>query len=422
MFHVDSSLEEMGRTVALFVVLSFVTVSNTMKIAICVTGQKGRLHLDHLQESVLEVNARSASPLELNLFIFLQTGVTIFNTMNNTKSESRFDTMSDMEVEKEINRTWGKVPYVEVTEVKFHHFIEMHEFTKMMNQEQSLDIFNHFNGSTTVNILNMYKHHERCADSVLEKEASSSNIKYEYVVNTREDIYFFGLPVSLNDLTETARRHRCDFVSKGCLEWHGLNMRFHLMRAKVGLAYMKSSLHLYKQAIEKKNEFWNPEMFELYKAQKMRLNLCRTSANVLPVTAIRYGSSHNISSKIPVNPICLSPIEISRHCVPDSFASYEHWNQSLCKDWFNGGHDIFTENPGDYKEKNVMHQRTDMYAHPNPKVVRRQHNFHIYRNGILSLPSHCIPNLGPLDQRSKWLHKKCMKYYHDYMKLRRTNS
>ena len=85
MFHVDSSLEEMGRTVALFVVLSFVTVSNTMKIAICVTGQKGRLHLDHLQESVLEVNARSASPLELNLFIFLQTGVTIFNTITTQK-------------------------------------------------------------------------------------------------------------------------------------------------------------------------------------------------------------------------------------------------------------------------------------------------------------------------------------------------
>ena len=85
LFHVDSSLEEMGRTVALFVVLSFVTVSNTMKIAICVTGQKGRLHLDHLQESVLEVNARSASPLELNLFIFLQTGVTIFNTITTQK-------------------------------------------------------------------------------------------------------------------------------------------------------------------------------------------------------------------------------------------------------------------------------------------------------------------------------------------------
>ena len=74
----------------------------------------------------------------------------------------------------------------------------------------------------------------------------------DYVVNTREDIYFFCITFSLYDLIQRTEKLGCDLVTKGCLEWGGLNMRFHLLNRKTATQYMKSSLSLYGKLLKKK--------------------------------------------------------------------------------------------------------------------------------------------------------------------------
>ena len=58
-----------------FCALLFLAAScgHDTRVAVCITGQRGRLQLEHLMDSVLKVNADGENHLQLDLFIRLQT-------------------------------------------------------------------------------------------------------------------------------------------------------------------------------------------------------------------------------------------------------------------------------------------------------------------------------------------------------------
>jgi hypothetical protein len=141
----------------------------------------------------------------------------------------------------------------------------------------------------------MYKHHEDCGQQIIQLE-SENDFKMDYIINTREDIYFFK-PLDLTSLigkhmtANTAvgqETNACDLLTKGCLDFGGLNMRLQLLRrSPSGIDYM-SKVSFFKQMMKKNKQFENPERFEQYMAEKvLQMRACKLDVEEMAITAAR---------------------------------------------------------------------------------------------------------------------------------------
>ena len=156
----------------------------------------------------------------------------------------------------------------------------------------------------------MYKHQEDCGNQIVQLE-TQQNFKMDYVINTREDIFFFK-PLDLNSLIAkhmTARSSNssgvaeddtqalqtvtpeppCDLITKGCLDFGGLNMRLQVIRRDPRGAALMAKVSYFKQMLQRpKRTFENPEMFEQYIAENLlQMKVCKLAVEELPVTAAR---------------------------------------------------------------------------------------------------------------------------------------
>lgn len=69
-------------------------------------------------------------------------------------------------------------------------------------QKQDLVEFTSFGFSNITHlVLSMYQKQELCVDRVVAHEMNIST-KYDYIINTREDIFFFNMSLSLYNLTQ----------------------------------------------------------------------------------------------------------------------------------------------------------------------------------------------------------------------------
>ena len=87
-----------------------------------------------------------------------------------------------------------------------------------------------------------------------------------YTSSEQLSLVAFGLGISslfLYDLIQKTGKLGCDLVTKGCLEWGGINMRFHLLTRRKAIPYMKSSVSLYRKLLNRNLTLFNPEMFEV---------------------------------------------------------------------------------------------------------------------------------------------------------------
>ena len=138
----------------------------------------------------------------------------------------------------------------------------------------------------------MYKHHEDCGNQIVQLELLNG-FKFDYVISTREDIYFFK-PLNLNALISKymAKRNRaCDLLTKGCLDFGGLNMRLQFFRRgnDAEIRYMSKVSYFKKMMMKRKiRKFENPEMFEQHIAEKrLNMTVCKLDVEEFPVTAAR---------------------------------------------------------------------------------------------------------------------------------------
>ena len=118
-------------------------------------------------------------------------------------------------------------------------------------------------------ILNMYQHQVDCAGAILKHERHRGSA-FDYIVAVREDTYFFS-PVDM-DVVVRSIGEGCDLVSKECLAYDGLNMRFQLLRGSKGLAYLAGRISFC--AALRPSSVKNPETFDLRHAHSLGMRTC----------------------------------------------------------------------------------------------------------------------------------------------------
>ena len=184
-------------------------------------------------------------------------------------------------------------------------------------------------------ILNMYQHQVDCAGAILKHERQRGSA-FDYIVAVREDTYFFS-PVDM-DVVVRSIGEGCDLVSKECLAYDGLNMRFQLLRGSKGLAYLAGRISFY--AALRPSSVKNPETFDLRHAHSLGMRTCALPVSVVPAAAARYigNGSFCFPSREVLNldgltasraeqalPSIISgpaSIDPERQCFPETLASY----------------------------------------------------------------------------------------------------
>ncbi len=113
---------------------------------------------------------------------------------------------------------------------------------------------------------------------------------------------------------------RCQFLSKDCLQWSGVNIRFELYDRLTGLAILQSRISYYKYLWMFKRQVYNPESFNLFQVTDLHANICNVNSKILPLTVAR----------LQKNEYCFEKDEIFNNneiCYPLQYYDfiYSHW-------------------------------------------------------------------------------------------------
>lgn len=322
---------------------------HTHRIAVCVSGQIFRWIPNYFYSGVIQANPNHFFSLFINLQFHTSADLTSVFT---TKSSINFQPTpvnkmpySDMlqYVHRLFHTNHSQIVVLDVVPPKT--LFEWKETLKL-----SLDRI-YLYAKKQHAILNLYFHQRRCFDQILLRE-EMQQVKFDYVINTREDIYYFRPIIldpifpshrfSFDNLTSPGRdkemavptvftqhspHHRCcDIVTKDCLNWNGTNMRWQLFSRDDLAMVLQKRFHYYRQLYRTQTTVRNPEIFELNQYKHYRLNICEYSIETIPVAAIRFLGRSNRSETVPSieedeTQTCFIPQEIGMRCLPASLSS-----------------------------------------------------------------------------------------------------
>lgn len=247
------------------------------RVAVCVSGQPARLQPRFLRAALL------ANPdLDFSLFYNLQTGITVFNTKRDEVfAPSPFAAMDAGTIRENLTATFD-LPNAKLAGLEFHRRKFMDEWTRLLAVAGPLDRIWQYKKSQGT-ILNMWSMQQACAVQI------SAYGSFEAVIVTREDVFFFA-PPDLRKLVGKLDRNgeRCDVVTKSCLAWGGLNMRFQIFHPNIVREFLGERLAFYKALIARNESVKNPEQFEKLQADHLAARLCPVTVDDLPVAAARY--------------------------------------------------------------------------------------------------------------------------------------
>lgn len=269
----------------------------SFRLAVCISGQLSRWQPEHLLNGLLAANPG----FRFYLFYNLQEMKIPSNDGNgsvfSTDPELNFD-VSPMaalflpDAAAHIRRLLQPFrSYAQLASMAYWPWKSEKEWLDFF-QQPSLDRIRDHRGKVQLSILNMYVHHPRCAEQIKEYELRSG-WQVDYIINTREDVYFFR-PMSLQTIinrlspTHVSGQPRCDLPYKQCLSFWGFNMRFYLMHRVVGLNFLSKRLQFYGLLFQNNQTVRNPEKFEARQAAWLGYQGCPLSVEVMPVTAARH--------------------------------------------------------------------------------------------------------------------------------------
>ena len=185
-----------------------------------------------------------------------------------------------------------------------------------------------------VSALNMYSKYSPCAD-LMQQQEQLRNLTFDYFILGREDLYFFHR-MDLSALLPLLRRRsghfnltspigvgsplHCDYLSKICLDWCGINLRFPIMTRDVALKYLRTKMDFYKSylLVEKNNRPWNTEILDRWHLQNLSVNVCKLPIDDYPVTAVRLLKEGNGTSE---DGFCFFAGEF-KDCIPAHALNY----------------------------------------------------------------------------------------------------
>eukprot|EP01031_Cornospumella_fuschlensis_P030792 gene30792-37201_t len=297
------------------------------RVAVCVSGQVPRWQPKHLFNGLLLPNSK----FNFYLFYNLQVPPNSATNVYSTDPHYSFD-VSPM-AHKDISEA---ATYIQSLYATMHH-IHLASLSYSLPQgpaywseffhNKPLDrIRDHAHIQTA--ILNMYAHQPKCISQILAYE-EKHKYHFHYVINTREDAYFFKkldlthliqqiyhprsdpLYASFPHLTAN-RTTRCDIPFKGCLNFWGFNMRFYVLRRAVAIQYLAGRFAFYERLYGMNRTVKNPEKFEYVQAFSMGLRGCKVPVDRLPVTAVRHVVNYEF---------CFILLEYFQ-CIPEGFEHF----------------------------------------------------------------------------------------------------
>jgi hypothetical protein len=348
-----------------FILIFSYDVSSS-QIAICVSGQISRWLPVHLLSGVIQANSDHFFHLFINLQYHLNDDMSSVFTTNSALSfeSTPVSKMKSIDLLNYIHSLYS-TKNSQVVSMEFVPPRSLLDWKKSFALSSSLlNSTSYSKGGSLPNldrislyvkkqhaILNLYSHQIRCYDQI--KSYEKNGVKIDYVINTREDIFYFK-PINLakllpnhqqlmirdeillrseevgnsrpfSFLRNSLRHSFCDLVVKNCLKWNGTNMRWQLFSHDHSSAILENRLKYYRYLYKINTTFHNPEIFELNQYKYFQLNICEYPIDDIPATAVRYvGGSRDVTPSSS-NGECFIAQEIGDRCVPAKF-------QKLVKD------------------------------------------------------------------------------------------
>jgi hypothetical protein len=211
-----------------------------------------------------------------------------------------------------------------LTVLPFIPDVKQDEWLRLFGVDQ-LDRITQYVGDRQVNILNMYNHQVECARHVERlEETERGGVPFDWIISTREDAHYFH-DIDLQKLIIEAQ-DECDLITKNCLDFSGINMRFQLLRRQRGLHFLKTRLDFYKGMYTDNSTIQNPEMFEDKQAnqQSSMMKVCKRPISDVPVNVGRHTTKGDF---------CFLHYEVEG-CVPPEAVRYV--NRKRCYPHFHG--------------------------------------------------------------------------------------
>eukprot|EP01040_Poterioochromonas_malhamensis_P017043 gene17043-19498_t len=319
--------------------------SSSLNIAVCISGQTSRWVPEYLYDGLIASNPNHYFYLFFNLQY--QTSSDISSTFT-TKTSNLYQLTpinqmkhSDMMqyVHKLFTTENSQIAAIELVPPK-----SLQEWKKSLKHNQLDRIYLYTRKQHAV--MNLYSHQHRCLEQMKVFQDMHS-VSFDYVLNTREDIYYFS-PIVLdrffltsmkNDSTVSGKEvavptqvvknsladDSCGIMAKDCLKWNGTNMRWQLLPARQAVQILGNRFRYYEHLYSTQATLRNPEIFELNQYKHFGINICEFSVSDLPVAAIRYFGSpkaHPSSIREESAKTCFIPQEYGDNCVPEQYFSF----------------------------------------------------------------------------------------------------
>lgn len=260
-----------------------------LNVAICITGQIARLQPQHLIENLINAN-----PVGFNFHVFyvLQTNKIGHKARFNTGTgyePTKFAFLPHHELKSELKEMFEtnysairEVNLVEPTSTRgWEHTMDDHKLNRITQYEKVED-----------SVLNMYNKQVVCANDISQYERKLGK-NFTLIVNTREDAYFFQ-PLNLTAVhIKYIMEEECGVVTKNCLAWGGVSMRFQLYNHDTGLDVLGKRLTFYHSLYDVHSSVNNPERFEEEQLAASHVKVCPVSVESIPVCAARHTSNGN---------------------------------------------------------------------------------------------------------------------------------
>ena len=310
-------------------VISIETTSK--RIAICVSGQISRWQPEFLFQNLIHVNPDQ----QLFLFFNLQTNNGTNHALHSSGigfQPTKMSVMNNTEIQTHLNELLNASKHTEIVSINKHYVMSREHFVTVVNGP--LDRLKQFNmrdyhpSGISVNIMNMYQAHINCADQILAYEQEKTlevnkNLtawRFDYIISTREDAYFYT-PMNISALlpqlrlfhnptpttvTTDGNHGKCDIIFKNCLTFGGFNMRLQLFNRDSGIIMLGNRFKFYSIMHQAGWKTVNPECYEMMEAGMYDVIDCKVDIDYIPVTAARH---------LKDGDICLYDFE-NRECYP----------------------------------------------------------------------------------------------------------
>jgi hypothetical protein len=320
------------------------------KIALCVSGQSFRWQPQHLFYDFIIANLEDQhnTKYSYQFYFFFNIQISknasdkaslVFNTdLSNTFAPSPISLLSFNETSSFLadlftSSTPTNNEKVHLASLTFRTALSQEELLQIIKVPLLDRITQYINVQTT--LLNMYYHQVQCISQIINYE-KNHQFKFDYIISTREDVYFFR-PILLSSILPNLRSDlsnynsikpknaeisitpfgntndgNCDIIYKKCLNFWGFNMRFYILSRSVAIQFLGNRFSYYRYLSSINRTIENPERFELTMASALRLIGCPYSVEDYPVTAARHYYEYQY---------CFIWFEVDR-CVPAAYQTF----------------------------------------------------------------------------------------------------